>query len=100
MPWYVYRCAGGYRYLVKLPMAEAGQPQRCVCGKPAERVFTSPIIVVRPPNYSASPTDPVYWQGIHEDPEYLSCQIAPAQEIEVVSETELRELCSLAKEGT
>jgi len=100
MPWYVFRCQGGLRYLVKLPMAEAGQPQHCVCGKLAQRVFTSPVIVMRPPNYSASPTDPVYWQGIHDDPEYLPCQIAPTQDPDLVSAEDLRELCSVAKEGT
>jgi predicted nucleic acid-binding Zn ribbon protein len=100
MPLYVFRCRGGYRYLVKLPMAEAGQPQRCPCGKPAQRVFTSPIIVMRPPNYSASPTDPVYWQGIHDDPEYLPCHIAPSQDLALVEASELRELCDLAKEET
>jgi hypothetical protein len=100
MPWYIFRCQGGYRYLVKLPMAEAGKPQRCVCGKPAERVFTSPVIVMRPSHYSASPTDPVYWRGIHEDPQYLPCQIAPAQGPDIVDAAELRDLCKLAKEGT
>jgi hypothetical protein len=100
MPWYVFRCEGGYRYLVKLPMAEASKPQWCVCGRPSQRVFTSPVIVMRPPHYSASPTDPVYWQGIHEDPQYLPCQIAPTQEPDIVDAAELRDLCKLAKEGT
>jgi hypothetical protein len=80
-------------------MAEAGSPQHCVCGKPAQRVFTIPVIVMRPPNYSASPEDPVYWQGIHDDPEYLPCQIAPAQDVDFLTETELGETCPEAKEG-
>jgi predicted nucleic acid-binding Zn ribbon protein len=100
MPLYVFRCSGGYRYVVKLPMEEAGKPRLCPCGKPAERVFTSPVIVMRPPNYSASPTDPVYWQGIHEDPQYLPCQIAPVKDPDSVTEAEVRELCSSAKEET
>jgi putative FmdB family regulatory protein len=92
MPLYVFRCRGGFRFLVKAAMAEAGKPCSCPCGEGAERVFTAPVIVMRPPNYSASPDDPAYWEGIHDDPEYLPCQIAP------MTADELARVCPYAKE--
>uniref|UniRef100_A0A7C5RSG4 Zinc ribbon domain-containing protein n=1 Tax=Thermomicrobium roseum TaxID=500 RepID=A0A7C5RSG4_THERO len=100
MPQYVFRCAGGHRYLVRMSMSEVTAERLCPCGKRAVRVFTSPVIVMRPPNYSASPNDPAYWEGIHEDPQYLPCQIAPARDGEAVTEGELRDLCALAREAT
>lgn len=98
MPIYVFRCQGGYRFLVTAPMSEAGAPRQCPCGELAERVFTVPVIVMRPPNYSASPGSPEYWQGIHDDPEYLPCQIAAAPEVEALTAEELVVICEKAKE--
>lgn len=94
MAVYVFRCAGGYRFLVRAPMEEAVRERRCPCGQVAQRVFTPPVIAIRPENYSAHPEDPKYWEGIHDDPPYLPCHVAPVRDEEaILSEDELRERC-------
>lgn len=98
MPVYVFRCQRGYRFLVRALMDEASAPRLCPCGQRAERVFTPLAVVMRPPQYSASPGSPEYWQGIHDDPEYLPCQIAKAPEVEALTEEELAVVCERAKE--
>ena len=92
MPLYPYRCPGGVLFGARFPMGEAPTTTPCPCGRgEARRVYLPVSVILRPVNYSASPTDPVYWEGIHDDPVHYRWQDSSSREL--VTPDEARERC-------
>lgn len=93
MPLYAYRCPGGVLFGARYPMGSAPSEILCPCGRgSAHRVYLPMTILVRPPNYSASPSDPRYWEGIHEDPTHYRWQNGDLRELATTDEA--RDLCA------
>lgn len=52
MPVYEYKCQCGLQFERVLKIAQCDEPQRCNCGKPAEFVFSAPVVRGDLPSYN------------------------------------------------
>jgi len=98
MPEYCYKCPGGFKFTKSFLMAEAPRETVCPCQRGiATRVFLPHTIIVRVPNYSASPDSPEYWKGLTEDPDHQGSRPVKIT-FEILTAEEARKRC--CGEGT
>lgn len=51
MPLYSYMCASGHPFDRYLKLAQSGEPQRCECGAPAQKLVSAPFVRGDLPDY-------------------------------------------------
>lgn len=68
---YEYRCEESHYFTRFLPMAFYKQPQKCGCGKPAEKLLSAPAIHTDYPGYRCPITD-VWIEGKRAHQENLA----------------------------
>jgi len=57
MPEYSYECENGHAFDRWLPLSEYKSAQKCECGAPAKKIFTTPVIIASKEIHYESPID-------------------------------------------